>query len=79
MPVRAGFAYKKRTGRTEFVRVHLAPDAAGGMPVVRKFEREGAGIISSLTEASGMAILGEDVAAVAPGDVIGFVPFSAYP
>ncbi|MEJ1158074.1 molybdopterin molybdotransferase MoeA [Prosthecomicrobium sp. N25] len=76
VPVVSGFSYAKRTGRTEFVRVHL--DArTDGAPVARKFEREGAGIISSLTEAAGLVVLGEEVAAVAPGEPLGFVPFAA--
>ena len=76
MPVRAGFTYKKKEGRREFVRVRLAwsPD---GMPVATKHPREGAGIITSLTEADGLVALTEAVTRVDEGDWVGFLPFAA--
>lgn len=77
MPVVAGFEYRKRAARTEFVRVHLGPPGPDGLARVEKFAREGAGIVSSLTEADGFVILGEEVTRVVPGDRVGFLPFSA--
>lgn len=74
-PVRAGFAYKKKPARTEFVRVHL--DAGDDLvPVARKFARDGAGIISSLTETEGLVELEADRTAVAPGDLLAFTSFA---
>ncbi len=70
LPVRAGFSYRKKAGRREYVRVRL--DA--GM-VAHKHAVEGAGIISSLTGADGLVELGDDVTAVAAGDPVGFLPF----
>jgi molybdopterin molybdotransferase len=75
LPVRAGFAYKKKTGRREFVRVRLSPGEAGLVAV--KHAQDGAGVITSLTASDGLVELPEDVTRVAEGDVVGFVPFSA--
>jgi len=73
-PVEAGFAYKKKQGRREYVRVRLAA-AAGGALTAHKHPRDGAGVISSLTETDGLAELDETVERIAPGDRIGFIPY----
>jgi molybdopterin molybdotransferase len=36
---------------------------------------EGAGILTSLTETSGLAEVSEAVTAVAPGDLVGYLPY----
>ncbi|MFC7541392.1 hypothetical protein ACFQU2_20645 [Siccirubricoccus deserti] len=54
--------------------------AAGGraaLPVARKFERDGAGLLSSLTESDAFAELDEAVLTVAPGDTVAVLPFAA--
>ncbi|MFC7475468.1 gephyrin-like molybdotransferase Glp [Dankookia sp. GCM10030260] len=71
----AGFAYRKKAGRREYVRVRLVPN--GAMPVAEKFAREGAGLLTSLTESDAFVELPEDVLAVAPGDVVRVLPFAA--
>jgi molybdopterin molybdotransferase len=71
---RAAFDYRKKPGRREFVRVTLA--TAEGVTEARKFPREGAGLLSSLTESDGFAELPEDVTQVAPGDSILVLPFA---
>ena len=48
-----------------------------GALAARKFAREGAGLISSLTQTDGLVVLGEDVTRVEPGDIVGFVAYSA--
>jgi molybdopterin molybdotransferase len=40
----------------------------------KKFPKEGAGLLTSLTESDGLAELGLDVKSVAPGDPIAFYP-----
>ena len=72
--VQAAFSYRKKAGRREYVRVRLmsAPD---GMLQAYKHTMEGAGIITSLTETDGLAELAEPVTTVAPGDVVGFLPY----
>jgi molybdopterin molybdotransferase len=72
LPVRATFAYKKRKGRREYVRVSLRYGEDGAVEAV-KFPQDGAGVITSLTETDGLVELGEEVTAVAPGEVVGFL------
>ena len=67
----AGFAYRKKAGRREYVRVRLRDGIA------TKFEREGAGLLSSLTESDAFAELPEPVLGVAPGDAVTLLPFAA--
>jgi molybdopterin molybdotransferase len=76
LPVRAGFAYRKKSGRREYVRVSLV-HAADGAVEAHKHGQEGAGIITSLTETDGLAELMEDCTSVAPGDMIGFIAHAA--
>lgn len=72
---RADFAYRKKAGRREYVRVRL--DFGEGLPVARKYAREGAGLLTSLTESDAFAELPEHVTAVAPGDELRVLPFRA--
>ncbi|MFL4986312.1 MAG: gephyrin-like molybdotransferase Glp [Xanthobacteraceae bacterium] len=75
LPVRASFSYRKKKGRREYVRVALAQAPDGGI-VANKYPREGAGVITSLTETDGLAELTEDVTMVEPGATIGFLPYA---
>ncbi|MEF2549793.1 gephyrin-like molybdotransferase Glp [Aurantimonas sp. A2-1-M11] len=75
-PVRAGFAYKKKLGRREYVRASLRRTADGALEVV-KFPREGAGLLSSLVDTDGLVELGEEVVTVAPGETVGFLPWAS--
>ncbi|MBB5691487.1 molybdopterin molybdotransferase [Roseomonas alkaliterrae] len=70
----ADFAYRKKAGRREYVRVTLA--TANGVTRARKFAREGAGLLSSLTQSDGFAELPEAVTEVAPGDPLIVLPFA---
>ncbi len=65
LPVRATFSYKKRKGRREYVRVALRAAADGVVEAV-KYEQDGAGVLTSLTETDGLAELGEDVTKSSP-------------
>ncbi len=76
LPVRAGFAYKKKTGRREYVRVKLTRAADGAVEAV-KHAQEGAGVITSLTETDGLVELPEDVTSVEPGSTVGFLSYAA--
>ena len=76
LPVRAAFAYRKKKGRCEYVRVKLARGADGAVEA-HKHPQEGAGILTSLTETDGLAELPEDVTSVEPGARIGFLPYGA--
>jgi molybdopterin molybdotransferase len=74
MPVRAAFAYKKKAGRREYVRVSLHSGADGALEAV-KFPREGAGLLSSLVDSDGLVELGEDITKVEPGMRVGFLGY----
>jgi molybdopterin molybdotransferase len=73
--VRAGFEHRKKKGRREWVRVSLVEDGASGLEA-RKFSRQGAGILSSLVAADGLAELPEDLTRVEPGTMVDVLPFS---
>ncbi len=74
-PVRAGFAYKKKPGRREYVRATLTRDADGVLTAV-KHPRDGAGILSSMVESDGLVELPEDLSRLEPGTMVEFLPFS---
>jgi molybdopterin molybdotransferase len=76
LPVRAGFAYRKKQGRREYVRVALRPGADGAIEAV-KYAQEGAGIITSLTETDGLVELPENLTSVEPGSTVGFLSYAA--
>jgi molybdopterin molybdotransferase len=75
MPVRAAFAYKKKAGRREYVRVFLRRREDGGLEA-QKFPREGAGLLSSLIETDGLVELVEGVTKVEPGAMVGFLGYA---
>jgi molybdopterin molybdotransferase len=74
LPVRLGFAYKKKAGRREYVRVSLAP-GPDGIAVAHKHPRDGAGVLTSLTETDGLVELADELTSIAEGTI---VPFLAY-
>jgi molybdopterin molybdotransferase len=76
MPVRAGFSYKKKIARREYVRVSLRKAADDTLEAV-KFPREGAGLLSSLVDTAGLVELGEDVTLVEPGQMVGFLSYAS--
>lgn len=67
--VRSAFAYRKKPGRREYVRVQF--DAAGA---AHRHPREGAGILTSLTESDALMELPEDLTDLAPGDLAPCIP-----
>jgi molybdopterin molybdotransferase len=76
LPVRSTFPYRKRKGRREYVRVKLRGAADGAVEAV-KFPRDGAGVITSLTETDGLVELGEEVTEIAPGATVKFLSYAA--
>ena len=75
LPVRVGFAYKKKTGRREYVRVSLKRRDDGELEAI-KHPQDGAGVIISLTQTDGLLEFADDVTAVAPGDRAGFLSYA---
>lgn len=76
LPVRSAFAYKKKKGRREYVRVSLRRRPDGDIEAV-KYPQDGAGVISSLTETDGLLEFTEDVTAIEPGARVGFLSYAA--
>ena len=76
MPVRSAFAYKKKIGRREYVRVTLRKGDDGALEVT-KFPREGAGLLSSLVDTDGLVELGEEITKVEPGQIVGFLSYDS--
>ncbi len=76
MSVRSAFAYKKKIGRREYVRVTLRK-GDGGVLEANKFPREGAGLLSSLVDTDGLVELGEEITQVEPGQMVGFLSYAS--
>ncbi len=76
MPVRAGFAYKKKIARREYVRVNLRAGTDGVLEAI-KFPREGAGLLSSLVDTDGLVELSEAITRVDPGESVGFLSYAS--
>jgi molybdopterin molybdotransferase len=72
VPVRLGFAYRKKTGRREYVRVTVKP-ASDGMLEAVKYPRDGAGVITSLTATDGLVELGETLTDLPIGAIAPFL------
>lgn len=75
-PVRAAFAYKKKKGRREYVRVSLRCGGDGALEAV-KYAQDGAGVMSSLTQTDGLVELPEDTTDIQPGEMVGFIPYAS--
>jgi len=73
--VRAGFGYRKKKERREYVRAWLEA-GEDGAPVARRFPRDGAGILSSMVEADGLVELPEELTTLEPGAAVDYLPFS---
>lgn len=76
LPVTAAFAYKKKKGRREYVRVALRRGANGDYEAF-KHPQEGAGILTSLTETDGLVELADDVTQIEPGARVGFLAYAS--
>jgi molybdopterin molybdotransferase len=73
--VLSDFAYRKKPGRREYVRASLDRPAAGPAKA-RRYHKEGAGMLTSLTETDGLVELGEDTTRLEPGAEVAFMPYS---
>jgi molybdopterin molybdotransferase len=67
--VRSGFSCRKKAGRREYLRVLLDADGTA-----RRFPKEGAGILTSLTGSDALMELPEAMTALAPGDPVPCIP-----
>ncbi len=74
-PVVSDFAYRKKAGRREYVRASLDRPATGPARA-RRYPKEGAGMLTSLTETDGLVELAEDMTQLESGAEVAFVPYS---
>lgn len=74
LPARTTFRYKKKKDRREYLRVTAR--SVGNSIELEKYPHEGAGLLSSLTETTGLAEIAEDVTTIEPGDTIGYLPYA---
>lgn len=75
-PVTSGFTHTKKSGRREYVRARLDTNATAGHPIAHKFERAGAGLLTSFVEAEGLIELPEDMTELQEGETVAFLPFT---
>jgi len=68
--VMSDFAYRKKAGRREYVRASLEGNKA------RRFHKEGAGMLTSLTETDGLVELPEETTRLEAGTAVDFIPYS---
>jgi molybdopterin molybdotransferase len=73
-PVKAGFAYRKKPGRREYLRASLQRE--GDNIIAVRFPKDGAGILSSIVQSEGLVIIDETTSDLAPGAAVDFLPFS---
>ena len=73
-PIRAGFGYRKKPGRREYLRASLARNRDAVVAV--KYARDGAGILSSIVRSDGLVILDEAASELTVGTTVDFLPFS---
>lgn len=73
-PVEAAFSHKKKPGRREWLRAHLVREPNGHL-TAHKFERDGAGILTSVVESDGLVEIPEDLVTIEAGTMVDFLPF----
>ena len=73
-PVRAGFSYRKKPGRREYLRASLQREADNMIAV--RFPKDGAGVLSSIVQSEGLLIIDERTSELTPGAIVDFLPFS---
>jgi molybdopterin molybdotransferase len=73
--VRAGFSFKKKLGRREWIRARLDKDKNGQLLAVRH-PKGGAGVLTSMVESDGLIELAENQGPFEEGFMVDFLPFS---
>ena len=69
------FAYRKKPGRREFVRATLDRPGAG-LARAQRYRKEGAGMLTSLTETDGLVELPEELTRLDVGMEASFIPYA---
>jgi len=74
--VRAGFDYKKKAGRLEWLRARLE-QTGGGLGAV-KFPADGSGLLTSIVWSDGLVELPEELETLEEGAMVDFIPFNEF-
>jgi len=74
IPAVSDFSYRKKPGRTEYIRAAIT-DSSNGVLTVRNYANEGAALISSLIGTDGLVELHETTTEVKPGMPVHFLPY----
>ena len=72
--VEAGFAFKHKPGRREFLRAKLVH--SDGRLVAAKFPSDGSGVLTSMVWSDGLVDIAEDRGDIAPGEMVEFVSYA---
>ncbi len=75
VPLPAGFRLRKPPGRAEYLRGRLETTPDGRL-LARRIEREGSGILTSMSEADGLIEVAEERTEVREGDPVPFLSFA---
>jgi molybdopterin molybdotransferase len=70
----AGFSFRKKTGRREFLRARIET-GFDGRPVAHTFENDSSGVLTSMVEADGLVDVPAEATEISPGDMVAFLPF----
>lgn len=73
-PVEAGFAFKHKAGRREYLRARLAH--MDGRLVAAKFPSDGSGVLTSMTWSDGLVDIPEGRGDIAPGEMVDFLSYA---
>jgi molybdopterin molybdotransferase len=74
IPIKVNFNHTKKAGRKEFLRVKLS--YKDNNLILNKFNKEGAGILSSTSWATGLGIIDEDIEILKKHDKINYISLS---
>ena len=73
--VPALFSYNKKAGRKEWIRASITSGTDGQIGA-KKYHKDGAGILSSMVNTSGLLELPEELTEIRAGTMLKFIPFS---
>ncbi|MCP5367636.1 MAG: molybdopterin molybdotransferase MoeA [Hyphomicrobiales bacterium] len=73
--VAAGFDFRKKKGRREWLRARLERGPAGEL-VAQQHPATGSGVLTSMVESDGLIELGEDTGPFEAGTAVDFLPFN---
>ncbi len=78
-PALTDFSCDKRPQRVEYIRVKIKSyDTKTGLPILSRYGKKGAGVISSLIGVDGFAVLAHDTTQVKQGDRVHYIPLRQF-